>query len=193
LPRPWSEYGPLFRDYLNPHDPAELLAAMAQGREFGQYGDAHLLALAMVLIRSRSTSPPPAPSGLPSCWMDLCRGRAVLHRENAVRGHGCGRLTHHAAVIPRAMPSSSNPGISIAMWLMCSVAFQHAKPERATEAGLAAFHSISAAGGQPRPSRAASLQMNADEARGDQLGRAYVARVNAMKRQQFQRLAQTAD
>jgi Transglycosylase SLT domain len=183
----WRQYGPLFRTYSTSTITPELLAALAQVESSGN-------PVTRTYWRWRWSFNPfaiyrPASSAVGLYQMldgtyDDAVGSCI--REHAVVDSGCGSSFFTIRVIP-------SHAIELAsVYLDSNVAdvlgrVPDAKPSARERQDLAAF--IHLCGGGPATAFARrKFQMNADERCGDHSVVAYVARVNAMKRQ-FQRLA----
>jgi hypothetical protein len=186
-PETWRQYGPLFRTYSTPTITPELLAALAQVESSGN-------PVTRTYWRWRWSFDPfaiykPASSAVGLYQMlDGTYDEAARFciREHAVADSGCGSRFLTLRVIP-------SHAIELAsVYLDRNVTdvlarVPDAKPSAQQKQDLAAF--IHLCGGGPATVFARrKFQMNADERCGDHLVAAYVAKVNAMKRQ-FLRLA----
>ena len=183
----WRSYGPLFRTYSTSAIAPELLAALAQVESSGNPVD-------RTYWRWRWSFNPfaiyqPASSAVGLFQMiDGAYAEAARFciRDHAVTDSGCG-LT---GLYIRTIPSHSIELASIYLDRNVADVLARAgdvKPSAEQKQDLAAF--IHLCGGGPATAFARRhFQMKADEHCGDHLVSAYVARVNAMKRQ-FARLA----
>jgi hypothetical protein len=183
----WQQYGPLFRAYSTSTITPELLAALAQVESSGN-------PVARTYWRWRLSLNPfaiyqPASSAVGLFQMtDAAYAEAARSciRDNAVTDTGCGftRLTI------RAIPSHAIELTSVYLDrnvadVLARAGDVKASPQRKQD--LAAFIHLCGAGPATAFARR-NFQMTAGERCGDHLVAAYVARVNAMKRQ-FLRLA----
>jgi len=183
----WRSYGPLFRTYSTSAIASELLAALAQVESSGNPVD-------RTYWRWRWSFNPfaiyqPASSAVGLFQMiDGAYAEAAKFciRDHAVTDSGCG----FTSLYIRTIPSHSIELASIYLDRNVSDVLARAggvKPSASQTQDLAAF--IHLCGGGPATAFARRhFQMNATERCGDHLVAAYVARVNAMKRQ-FLRLA----
>jgi hypothetical protein len=183
----WRQYGALFRTYSTSSITPELLAALAQVESSGNPVD-------RTYWRWRWSFNPfaiyqPASSAVGLFQMidgAFAEAAKFCIRDHAVVDHGCG----FTSLYIRTIPSHSIELASI--YLDRNVAAVLARagdvtPNAQQKQDLAAF--IHLCGGGPATAFARRhFQMKADERCGDHLVSAYVARVNAMKRQ-FVRLA----
>jgi hypothetical protein len=181
----WRQYGPLFRTYSTGTITPELLAALAQGESSGNPVD-------RTYWRWRFSFNPfaiyrPASSAVGLFQMTdpaFAEAERFCIRANAVTDTGCG-----FGPWIRAIPSHAIELASV--YLDRNVAAVLARADVAAspqqKQDLAAFIHLCGAGPAAAFARR-KFQMNADERCGDHSVAAYVARVNAMKRQ-FQRLA----
>ena len=183
----WRQYGPLFRKLSTAAITPELLAALAQVESSGN-------PVARTYWRWRWSFNPlamyrPASSAVGLYQMTnpaLSEAARFCIRGNAVTETGCGSTFLYV----RAIPSH---GIELAsVYLDRNVADVLAragdvKPSREQKQDLAAFIHLCGAGPATAYARR-HFQMMPNERCGDHLVAAYIARVNAMKRQ-FQRLS----
>jgi hypothetical protein len=186
-PETWRSYGPLFRTYSTNSIPPELLAALAQIESSGNPVD-------RTYWRWRWSFNPfaiyrPASSAVGLFQMidgAFAEAAKFCIRDHAVTDHGCGFQSFYI----RAIPSHSTELASVYLDRNVSAVLARAgdmKPSATQTQDLAAF--IHLCGGGPATAFARRhFQMNASERCGDHLVSAYVARVNAMKRQ-FVKLA----
>jgi hypothetical protein len=186
-PETWRQYGPLFRTYSTSAIAPELLAALAQIESSGNPVD-------RTYWRWRWSFNPfaiyqPASSAVGLFQMidgAFAEAAKFCIRDHAVVDNGCGSTFLYI----RTIPSHSIELASI--YLDRNVAAVLARagdvtPNAQQRQDLAAF--IHLCGGGPATAFARRhFQMMANERCGDHLVAAYVARVNAMKRQ-FLRLA----
>jgi Transglycosylase SLT domain len=183
----WRQYGPLFRTYSTGTITSELLAALAQVESSGN-------PVARTYWRWRLSLNPlavyqPASSAVGLYQMtDGAYAEAARSciRQNAVVDDGCGFTNFYMRTIP------SHAIELTAVYLDRQVAAvlaraPDAKPNLQQKQDLAAFIHLCGAGPAGAFARR-GFQMSAGERCGDHLVAAYVAKVNAMKRQ-FQRLA----
>jgi hypothetical protein len=183
----WRQYGPLFRAYATPTITPELLAALAQTESSGN-------PVARTYWRWRLSLNPfaiyqPASSAVGLYQMtDPAYAEAARFciRENAVTDTGCG----FSSLYVRAFPSHAVELASV--YLDRNVAdvlglADDVKASPQQKQDLATFIHLCGAGPATAYARR-KFQMIASERCGDHLVSAYVARVNAMKRQ-FLRLA----
>ena len=183
----WRSYGPLFRTYSTSAIPSELLAALAQIESSGNPVDRTYWRWRWSFNPFAIYQPASSAVGLfqmiDGAFADAAR---FCIRDHAVVDSGCGSTFLYI----RAIPSHAVELASI--YLDRNVAdvlarAGGAKPSASQTQDLAAF--IHLCGGGPATAFARRhFQMKADERCGDHLVAAYVARVNAMKRQ-FVRLA----
>src|ERR1700742_3462937 len=186
----WRSYGPLFRTYSTNTIAPELLAALAQIESSGNPVD-------RTYWRWRWSFNPfaiyqPASSAVGLFQMiDGAYAEAARFciRDNAVTDTGCG----FSSLYIRTIPSHSIELASIYLDRNVSAVLARAgdaTPTVQQRQDLAAF--IHLCGGGPAGAFARRhFQMMAGERCGDHLVAAYVARINAMKRQ-FQQLAAEA-
>jgi Transglycosylase SLT domain len=183
----WRAYGPLFRTYSTGTITPELLAALAEIESSGN-------PLTRTYWRWRWSFNPfliyqPASSAVGLMQMTdgaYAEAAKFCIRDNAVTDSGCGLTSLYI----RAMPSHSIELASIYLDRNVADVLGRAgdvKPSPQQKQDLATF--IHLCGGGPATAYARrKFQMIADERCGDHLVSAYVAKVNAMKRQ-FARLA----
>jgi hypothetical protein len=183
----WQQYGPLFRAYSTSTITPELLAALAQVESSGN-------PVARTYWRWRLSLNPfaiyqPASSAVGLFQMtDAAYAEAARSciRDNAATDTGCG----FTRLIIRAIPSHAIELTSVYLDrnvadVLARAGDVKASPQRKQD--LAAFIHLCGAGPATAFARR-NFQMTAGERCGDHLVAAYVARVNAMKRQ-FLRLA----
>ena len=188
----WRSYGPLFRTYSTPTIAPELLAALAQVESSGNPVD-------RTYWRWRWSFNPfaiyqPASSAVGLFQMidgALAEAAKFCIRDHAVTDHGCG----FAGFYIRAIPSHSIELASIYLDRNVAAVLARADNVKASaneKQDLAAF--IHLCGGGPATAFARRhFQMNPSERCGDHLVAAYVAKVNAMKRQFLKLAADGAD
>ena len=188
----WRSYGPLFRTYSTSAIASELLAALAQVESSGNPVD-------RTYWRWRWSFNPfaiyqPASSAVGLFQMiDGAYAEAAKFciRDHAVTDSGCG----FTSLYIRTIPSHSIELASIYLDRNVSDVLARAggvKPSASQTQDLAAF--IHLCGGGPATAFARRhFQMNATERCGDHLVAAYVAHVNAMKRQFLQLAADNAN
>ena len=181
----WRQYGPLFRTYATGTITPELLAALAQDESSGNPVD-------RTYWRWRFSFNPfaiyrPASSAVGLFQMTdpaFAEAERFCIRDNAVTDKGCGFGPYI-----RAIPSHAVELASVYLDRNVSAVLDRAdvaaSPQQKQD--LAAFIHLCGAGPATAFARR-KFQMNANERCGDHSVAAYVARVNAMKRQ-FQRLA----
>ena len=181
----WRQYGPLFRTYSTGTITPELLAALAQDESSGNPVD-------RTYWRWRFSFNPfaiyrPASSAVGLFQMTdpaFAEAERFCIRDNAVTDKGCGFGPYI-----RAIPSHAVELASVYLDRNVSAVLDRAdvaaSPQQKQD--LAAFIHLCGAGPATAFARR-KFQMNANERCGDHSVAAYVARVNAMKRQ-FQRLA----
>jgi hypothetical protein len=186
----WRQYGPLFRTYSTGTITPELLAALAQGESSGNPVD-------RTYWRWRFSFNPfaiyrPASSAVGLFQMTdpaFAEAAPFCIRANAVTDTGCGFGPYI-----RAFPSHAVELASVYLDRNVAAVLSRAGDIAATaqqKQDLAAF--IHLCGGGPATAYARRhFQMLAGERCGDHLVSAYVARVDAMKRQ-FVRLAADGD
>ncbi len=178
----WRQYGPLFRTYSTSTITPELLAALAQVESSGNPVD-------RTYWRWRWSFNPfaiyqPASSAVGLFQMiDGAYAEAAKFciRDHAVVDHGCGFTGFYI----RAIPSHSIELASIYLDRHAAEVLARTGNEKATASqkqDLAAFIHLCGAGPAAAFARR-HFQMMAGERCGDHLVAAYVARVNAMKRQ----------
>jgi hypothetical protein len=183
----WRQYGPLFRASSTSTITPELLAALAQVESSGNPVD-------RTYWRWRWSFNPfaiyqPASSAVGLFQMtDGAYDEAARFciRDHAVTDSGCGSTS----LTIRALPSHAVELASVYLDRNVADVLARAgdvKPSPQQKQDLAAFIHLCGAGPATAFARR-KFQMNADERCGDHLVAAYVARVNAMKRQ-FSRLA----
>ena len=181
----WRQYGPLFRTYSTGTITPELLAALAQGESSGNPVD-------RTYWRWRFSFNPfaiyrPASSAVGLFQMTdpaFAEAERFCIRDNAVTDKGCG-----VGPYIRAIPSHAVELASVYLDRNVSAVLDRADVTASAQQkqDLAAFIHLCGAGPATAFARR-KFQMNANERCGDHSVAAYVARVNAMKRQ-FQRLA----
>jgi len=183
----WRSYGPLFRTYSTSAIPPELLAALAQIESSGNPVD-------RTYWRWRWSFNPfaiyqPASSAVGLFQMidgAFAEAARFCIRDHAVVDSGCGFTSFYI----RTIPSHSIELASIYLDRNVAAVLARAgevKPTTSQTQDLAAF--IHICGGGPATAFARRhFKMISDERCGDHLVSAYVARVNAMKRQ-FLKLA----
>ena len=181
----WRQYGTLFRTYSTGTITPELLAALAQGESSGN-------PVERTYWRWRWSFNPfaiyqPASSAVGLFQMTdpaFAEAAPFCIRANAVTDTGCG-----FGPWIRAIPSHAVELASVYLDRNVSAVLDRAdvaaSPQQKQD--LAAFIHLCGAGPATAFARR-KFQMNANERCGDHSVAAYVARVNAMKRQ-FQRLA----
>lgn len=186
----WRQYGPLFRTFSTATITPELLAALAQVESTGN-------PVARTYWRWRWSINPfaiyrPASSAvglyqmLDAAYADAAR---FCIRGNVVTDTGCGSTS----LTTRAIPSHAIELASVYLDRNVADVLARAGDVKASpqqKQDLATFIHLCGAGPATAYARR-KFQMIADERCGDHLVSAYIARVNAMKRQ-FQRLAAEA-
>jgi Transglycosylase SLT domain len=183
----WRQYGPLFRTYSTNTITPELLAALAQVESSGNPVD-------RTYWRWRWSFNPlaiykPASSAVGLYQMidgAFAEAARFCIRDHVVVDNGCGSTFLYI----RTIPSHSIELASIYLDRNVADVLARAgdvKPNQQQGQDLAAFIHLCGAGPATAFARR-HFQMMADERCGDHLVTAYVARVNAMKRQ-FLRLA----
>lgn len=183
----WRQYGPLFRTYSTATITPELLAALAQVESSGN-------PVARTYWRWRWSFNPlaiykPASSAVGLYQMTDPAFREATRfcvRGNVVTDSGCG----FTSLYTRAIPSHAIELASVYLDRQVADVLARAgdtKASREQKQDLAAFIHLCGAGPATAFARR-KFQMIAGERCGDHLVAAYVARINAMKRQ-FQRLA----
>jgi hypothetical protein len=186
-PETWRQYGSLFRTYSTNTIPPELLAALAQVESSGNPVD-------RTYWRWRWSFNPfaiyqPASSAVGLFQMidgAFAEAARFCIRDHAVVDDGCGLTSLYI----RAIPSHSIELASIYLDRHVAAVLARAgdvAPNAQQKQDLAAFIHLCGAGPAAAFARR-HFQMMAGERCGDHLVAAYVARVNAMKRQ-FLRLA----
>jgi hypothetical protein len=183
----WRSYGPLFRIYATGAIAPELLAALAQIESSGNPVDRTYWRWRWSVNPFAIYQPASSAVGLFQ-MIDGAYAEAAKFciRDHAVTDSGCG----FASFYVRTIPSHSIELASIYLDRNIAAVLaraDHVKASASEKQDLAAF--IHLCGGGPATAFARRhFQMKADERCGDHLVAAYVARVNAMKRQ-FQKLA----
>jgi hypothetical protein len=183
----WRSYGPLFRIYATGAIAPELLAALAQIESSGNPVDRTYWRWRWSVNPFAIYQPASSAVGLFQ-MIDGAYAEAAKFciRDHAVTDSGCG----FASFYVRTIPSHSIELASIYLDRNIAAVLaraDHVKASASEKQDLAAF--IHLCGGGPATAFARRhFQMKADERCGDHLVAAYVARVNAMKRQ-FQELA----
>ena len=184
----WRQYGPLFRNLSTSTIAPELLAALAQVESSGNPVDRTYWRWRWSFNPLAIYQPASSAVGLyPDDRRRLRRGRAVLHPGSCGGGFRLRLCELSISARSRAMP------IELAsVYLDRHVAdvlarTSEVKATASQKQDLAAFIHLCGAGPATAFARR-HFQMVADERCGDHLVAAYVARVNAMKRQ-FLRLA----
>jgi hypothetical protein len=183
----WRQYGPLFRKHSTATVTPELLAALAQVESSGN-------PVARTYWRWRWSFNPlaiyrPASSAVGLYQMLDGAYADAAHfciRDNAVAVSGCGFTGFYI----RAIPSHAIELASVYLDRNVADVLARAgdvKPSREQRQDLAAFIHLCGAGPATAYARR-KFQMTAGERCGDHLVAAYIAKVNAMKRQ-FLRLA----
>jgi hypothetical protein len=181
-PETWRQYGPLFRTYSTGTIPPELLAALAQVESSGNPVD-------RTYWRWRWSFNPfaiyqPASSAVGLFQMTdgaFAEAAKSCIRDHAVVNDGCGFTGFYI----RALPSHSVELASVYLDRHVADVLARTGNEKATAAqkqDLAAFIHLCGAGPASAFARR-HFQMMAGERCGDHLVAAYVARVNALKRQ----------
>ena len=186
-PETWRSYGTLFRTYSTGTVPAELLAGLSQIESSGNPVD-------RTYWRWRWSFNPfaiyqPASSAVGLFQMidgAFAEAAKFCIRDHVVVSDGCG----FASLYIRVLPSHSIELASIyldrhAAWVLARTGTEKATAQQKQD--LAAFIHLCGAGPATAFARR-HFQMMAGERCGDHLVAAYVARVNAMKKQ-FQKLA----
>jgi hypothetical protein len=186
----WRQYGPLFRTYSTHSIPPELLAALAQvessGNPVARTYWRWRLSLNPLAIYQPASSAVGLYQTTDPAYAEAAR---FCIRDNLVTDSGCG----FSGLYFRALPSHAIELASV--YLDRHVAdvlalAGDAKPNPQQRQDLAAIVHLCGAGPATAYARR-HFQMMAGERCGDHLVAAYVARVNAMKRQ-FLRLAADA-
>jgi hypothetical protein len=183
----WQHYGPLFRTYSTGTITPELLAALAQVESTGNpvartYWRWQLAWNPFAVYR-------PASSAVGLYQMTdpaYAEAARACVRQNAVVGDDCGFSIPYI----RAVPSHAIELASVYLDRQVAAVLSRvrdAKPSSQQKQDLAAFIHLCGAGPALAFARR-GFQMMAGERCGDHLVAAYVAKVNAMKRQ-FSRLA----
>jgi hypothetical protein len=183
----WRQYGPLFRTYSTRSITPELLAALAQVESSGNPVDRTYWRWRWSFNPLAIYQPASSAVGLYQTT-DPAYAEAARFciRDHAVTDSGCG----FSSLYFRALPSHAVELASV--YLDRNVAdvlarAGDAKPNPQQKQDLAAFIHLCGAGPATAYARR-HFQMMAGERCGDHLVAAYIARVNAMKRQ-FLRLA----
>ena len=183
----WRQYGPLFRTYSTATITPELLAALAQVETSGN-------PVARTYWRWRWSFNPlaiykPASSAVGLFQMTdpaLSEAARFCVRDHAVTASGCGATSLYTRAIPSHAIELASVYLDRQVALVLDLA-DDVKASRQQKQDLAAFIHLCGAGPATAYARR-KFQMIADERCGDHLVAAYVAKVNAMKRQ-FLRLA----
>ncbi len=186
-PETWRQYGPLFRAYSTSAITPELLAALAQVESSGN-------PVKRTYWRWRWSFNPlaiyaPASSAVGLTQMIDAAAREAARfcvRDHAVTDDGCG----WSSITIRALPSHAIELASVYLDRNVSAVLARADdvtPSARQKQDLAAFIHLCGAGPATAYARR-NFRMEAGERCGDHLVAAYVARVNAYKRQ-FLRLA----
>jgi hypothetical protein len=183
----WRQYGPLFRTYSTNAIAPELLAALAQVESSGNPVDRTYWRWRWSFNPFAIYQPASSAVGLFQ-MMDGAYAEAAKFciRDHAVTESGCG----FSSLYIRTIPSHSIELASIYLDRNVSAVLARADNAKASseqKQDLAAFIHLCGAGPATAFARR-HFKMVADERCGDHLVSAYVARVNAMKRQ-FARLA----
>ena len=184
-PETWRQYGPLFRTYSTGTITPALLAALAQGESSGN-------PVERTYWRWRFSVNPfaiyqPASSAVGLFQMTdpaFAEAAQFCIRANAVTDTGCGFGPYIRAIPSHAIELAS---VYLDRNVAAVLARADVAPSPQQKQDLAAFIHLCGAGPATAFARR-KFQMMANERCGDHLVAAYVARVNAMKRQ-FQRLA----
>jgi hypothetical protein len=183
----WRSYGPLFRTYSTSTIAPELLAALAQVESSGNPVD-------RTYWRWRWSFNPfaiyqPASSAVGLYQMidgAFAEAAKFCIRDHAVADSGCGFTSFYIRTLPRHSIELASIYLDRNVAAVLARA-DNVKPSTSEKQDLAAF--IHLCGGGPATAFARRhFQMIATERCGDHLVAAYVAKVNAMKRQ-FVRLA----
>ena len=188
----WRQYGPLFREYSTSTIPPELLAALAQVESSGNPVDRTYWRWRWSFNPFAIYQPASSAVGLYQ-MIDGAFAEAARSciRDHAVVDDGCG----FASFYIRAIPSHSIELASV--YLDRHVAevlarADNAKPSASEKQDLAAFIHLCGAGPATAFARR-HFQMMAGERCGDHLVAAYVAHVNALKREFLHLAAEGAD
>jgi Transglycosylase SLT domain len=183
----WRQYGPLFRAYSTSTITPELLAALAQVESSGNPVDRTYWRWRWSFNPFAIYQPASSAVGLFQ-MLDATAAEAARFciRGNAVTDTGCGFISLYI----RAIPSHATELASVYLdrnvaWVLARAGDVKASPQQKQD--LAAFIHLCGAGPATAYARR-HFQMMAGERCGDHLVAAYVARVNAMKRE-FVRLA----
>jgi hypothetical protein len=186
-PETWRQYGALFRTYSTPSIPPELLAALAQVESSGNPVDRTYWRWRWSLNPFAIYRPASSAVGLfqttDPAYAEAAR---FCIRDNAVTDTGCG----FTGLYFRALPSHAIELASVYLDRHVAAVLALAgdvKPNPQQKQDLAAFIHLCGAGPATAFARH-KFQMTGGERCGDHLVGAYVARVNALKRQ-FLRLA----
>ncbi|MBH5389595.1 transglycosylase SLT domain-containing protein [Bradyrhizobium diversitatis] len=183
----WASYGPLFRNASTATITPELLAALAQVESSGN-------PVARTYWRWRWSFNPlaiyrPASSAVGLFQMTdpaFAEAARFCVRGNAVTQTGCGFTSFYIRAVPSHAIELASVYLDRQMALVLSLAGD-IKANATQKQDLAAFIHLCGAGPATAYARR-KFQMLAGERCGDHLVAAYLARVNAMKRQ-FLRLA----
>ncbi len=183
----WRQYGALFRTYSTPSITPELLAALAQVESSGNPVDRTYWRWRWSLNPFAIYRPASSAVGLYQTT-DPAYAEAARFciRDNAVTETGCG----FTSLYFRALPSHAIELASVYLDRHVAAVLTLAgdvKPTPQQKQDLAAFIHLCGAGPATAYARR-HFQMISGERCGDHLVAAYIARVNAMKRQ-FLRLA----
>src|ERR1700723_2615286 len=186
-PETWRQYGPLFRTYSTNTIAPELLAALAQVESSGNPVDRTYWRWRWSFNPFSIYQPASSAVGLFQ-MLDATAAEAARFciRGNAVTDTGCGFISLYI----RAIPSHATELASVYLdrnvaWVLARAGDVKASPQQKQD--LAAFIHLCGAGPATAFARR-HFQMMAGERCGDHLVAAYIAHVNAMKRQ-FVRLA----
>jgi hypothetical protein len=188
----WRQYGPLFRTYSTSSIAPELLAALAQIESSGNPVDRTYWRWRWSFNPFAIYQPASSAVGLYQ-MIDGAYAEAARFciRDHAVVDSGCGSTFLYI----RTIPSHAVELASIYLDRNVAAVLARAgdvKPNASDKQDLAAF--IHLCGGGPATAFARRhFQMIASERCGDHLVAAYVARVNAMKRQFVKLAADGAD
>src|SRR5580704_11844008 len=183
----WRQYGPLFRIYSTSTITPELLAALTQIESSGNPVDRTYWRWRWSFNPFAIYQPASSAVGLFQ-MLDATAAEAARFciRGNAVTDTGCGFISLYI----RAIPSHATELASVYLdrnvaWVLARAGDVKASPQQKQD--LAAFIHLCGAGPATAFARR-HFQMMAGERCGDHLVAAYVAHVNAMKRE-FVRLA----
>ena len=186
-PETWRQYGPLFRKSSTSTIPPELLAALAQVESSGNPVDRTYWRWRWSLNPFAIYRPASSAVGLfQTTDPAYAEATKFCIRDNAVTDTGCG----FTSLYFRALPSHAVELASVYLDRHVAAVLTIAgdvKPNPQQKQDLAAFIHLCGAGPATAFARR-NFRMIAGERCGDHLVAAYVARVNAMKRQ-FLRLA----